>query len=151
MTSPAQPLRLAPTCNNGLEPKWLRSDGVVSGELLPCSASEGRVPDKFQTNSRQIPDKFQTNSRVWKSLGNSGKFGVWNFPDFSRLSQTLEFVCNVSGMCLEFVWNLSGLGQANPRLTDPNKCVLLTGAGLGPKILYPHPYPYPYRDPYPCP
>ena len=132
---------------------------MVSGELLPCSASEGRVPDKFQTNPRQIPDtfqtnsrvwdlsgkvweipdpkfprqipdksqtlgfvwnldpvhflrlevKFQTNPRVWKSLENSGKLGVWDFPDFSRLFQTLEFVWNLSGICLEFVWNVFGI------------------------------------------
>ena len=52
-----------------------------------------------------------------------------------------------------FVSSSAGHGDRKPRLTDPHTCVLLTGAGLGPKIFYPHPYPYPfpYRDPYPCP
>ena len=65
--------------------------------------------DVSRTNSRQIPDKFQTNSRVWKSLENSGKLGVWDFPDFSRLFQTLGFVWNVSGICLGCVWNVVGI------------------------------------------
>ena len=82
---------------------------MVSGELLPCSASEGLFPDKFQTNSRQIPDKFQ-------SLEKSGKFWKIRGLGFSRLFQTfpdsgicLEFVWNLFGICLEFVWNVFGI------------------------------------------
>ena len=83
---------------------------MVSGELLTCSASEGRVPDKFQTNPRQIPDTFQTNPRVWDlsgiCLGNLGSGISQTFPD---KSQTLEFVWNVFGICLGCVWNVFGI------------------------------------------
>ena len=71
------------------------------------------IPNKFRTNPRQIPDKFQTNSRQipdkFQSLEKSGKLGVWDFPDFSRLFQTLGFVWNVSGICLGCVWNVVGI------------------------------------------
>jgi hypothetical protein len=69
--------------------------------------------DVSRTNSRQIPDKFQTNSRVWKSLENSGKLGVWDFPEFPRLFQTLGFVWNLDPV--HFL-RLEVKFQTNPRV-----------------------------------
>jgi hypothetical protein len=54
----------------------------VSGELLPCSANEGRFPDKFQS---------------------------------------LEFVLNLSGICLEFVWNFLGFSNSRQLQKIPDK------------------------------
>ncbi len=89
---------------------------MVSGELLPCSANEGRFPDKFQSleylefvwNLSEICLEF---SGVFKPQGIPNKF------------QSLEFVWDLSGISwglkapekpkqipdkfqtLEFVWN----------------------------------------------
>jgi len=84
--------------------------------------------DVSRTNSRQIPDKFQTNSRVWKSLENSGKLGVWDFPEFSRLFQTLGFVWNLDPV--HFL-RLEVKFQTNPRVWDLSGiCLGNLGSGI---------------------